>query len=468
MYLKHSVCVVFLQIVAYCMSLPLPSGENEIDNADRIFAENYLNVLYSLPSEKNRKKRNVETVETKLREMQSFFGLTVTGQLNSETLAIMKLPRCGIPDMAGYNLFPNNLKWPTNNVTYRIENYSPDLPPVDVDRAIKKALKVWSDVTPLKFTRIYSGTADIMISFGSGEHGDKYPFDGPDGLLAHAFPPGQNLGGDTHFDEDETWTTNSKGYNLFNVAAHEFGHALGLQHSQDVGALMYPVYSYVNPKEFQLSDDDVKGIQVLYGPSTSDDSEHPKTPDSCDQSLTFDAITEFRGEKIIFKDRFFWRHHPQMTDIELSLIKSYWPDLPKKVDAAYESSSKDRVYIFKGRKFWELNGYDITEGHPRSIFRFGFPKSVKRIDAVLHDSDTKKTLFFVGEKYWSYDELNGVMDKGHPKYIDERFPSVGGNLDAAYKENGYIYFFRGTLMFQYSDVSKRILSVSRANSILGC
>lgn len=55
------------------------------------------------------------------------------------------------------------------------------------------------------------------------------------------------------------------GYVLFLVAAHEFGHSLGLSHSKDAGALMYPMYSYSDPDTFVLPQDDVKGIQSLYG-----------------------------------------------------------------------------------------------------------------------------------------------------------------------------------------------------------
>ena len=82
------------------------------------------------------------------------------------------------------------------------------------------------------------------------------------GTLAHAYFP-EN--GDAHFDEDEDFTVRSaEGTNLFIVAAHEFGHSLGLAHSSEKGALMYPWYQGYVP-DFQLTRDDILGIQQLYG-----------------------------------------------------------------------------------------------------------------------------------------------------------------------------------------------------------
>ena len=44
-------------------------------------------------------------------------------------------------------------------------NYTLDLPREAVDSAFEKALKAWEEVTPLTFSKISEGEADIMIFF---------------------------------------------------------------------------------------------------------------------------------------------------------------------------------------------------------------------------------------------------------------------------------------------------------------
>ncbi|XP_063161919.1 matrix metalloproteinase-18-like [Candoia aspera] len=203
------------------------------------------------------------SLEERLRQMQKFFHLAVTGRMDNETLSVMKQSRCGVPDVSE-NYKAEQRIWRKSALTYRINNYTPDMPRWKVDAIIAKAFKVWSDVTPLSFQKT-SRLADIEIFFAYGDHGDYGRFDGQGGVLAHAFSPGPGIGGDTHFDEAEKWSEYNREINLFLVAAHEFGHALGLSHSNVIGSLMYPTYSYSNPKSFQLPSNDRQRIQRLYG-----------------------------------------------------------------------------------------------------------------------------------------------------------------------------------------------------------
>ncbi|CAI5644392.1 collagenase 3 [Oreochromis niloticus] len=458
-----------LAVAVYCMPV------SQITGQDESFAKNYLTKFFNLTEEEGPAvRRGISPLNKKLAEMQRFFGLQITGSLDADTLAMMKKPRCGVPDeqVARFSTFGNNLKWQKNSLTYRIENYTPDMSVAEVDDSIDKALQVWAKVTPLRFTRIYSGIADIMISFGRGAHGDYYPFDGPDGTLAHAFAPSAGIGGDAHFDEDETFTFRSNtGYVLFMVAAHEFGHSLGLSHSEDPGALMYPVYSYSNPDTYVLPQDDINGIQSLYGRNPNPVGPRPTaptTPDACDSTMVLDAVATLRGEMLFFKDRFFWRNHPQSNTPQQTLITNFWPNAPVDIDAAYESQQSDHVLLFKGHKVWAFSGYDLVSGYPKPISSFGLPKTVKKVDAALYDEQSGKTLFFVGSEYYSYDEATKKMDEGFPKQVDETFLGMTSKVTAALQHGGYTYLYSGPQMFEYAMWSGRLYRVLRNSYFLPC
>ena len=56
---------------------------------------------------------------------------------------------------------------------------------------------------------------------------------------------------------------------LHDLAAHEFGHMLGLSHSSEPAATMYAGYATCSTTQRSLDADDVAGIQSLYGKSSS-------------------------------------------------------------------------------------------------------------------------------------------------------------------------------------------------------
>ncbi len=89
--------------------------------------------------------------------------------------------------------------------------------------------------------------------------------------MAHAFfppPNGGTIAGDAHYDEAETWAVTlpipGGRFDLVMVAAHEFGHSLGLNHSSVAGAIMRPSFGSGTSQRF-LHQDDISGIQSIYG-----------------------------------------------------------------------------------------------------------------------------------------------------------------------------------------------------------
>ena len=156
-----------------------------------------------------------------------------------------------------------------------------------IESIIDTAMDSWALVSG--FTNL-GQVADGGVGFGAtdasgGNLGDirigAIEFDGPGRVLAHAFQPGtEALGlsggrltggsilGDAHFDVGENWNDSGidGSFDLATVMLHEFGHSLGLGHSDNSTSIMFPTYAGANTV---LGKDDIAGIQAIYGTNST-------------------------------------------------------------------------------------------------------------------------------------------------------------------------------------------------------
>ncbi|MFC1592356.1 matrixin family metalloprotease, partial [Thermodesulfobacteriota bacterium] len=135
------------------------------------------------------------------------------------------------------------------------------------------ALNTWTNVATSSFVFTYGG-ASSSHDFGTrdsinlGDFGDLSEYGSNVlGLTIFWFDGSNNYtDADVRLNTQRTWSTNSTPGtdDVFITALHEYGHVLGLDHSADSSALMYPVHT----SQTGLGDDDIAGISALY-PSDS-------------------------------------------------------------------------------------------------------------------------------------------------------------------------------------------------------
>ncbi|KAJ3694909.1 hypothetical protein LUZ60_000286 [Juncus effusus] len=220
--------------------------------------------------------------QSALLSYQHNLGLNNTGYLDPNTIEQMMLPRCGVADVINasythgrnlYTYFAGNPTWPSTSRNLKYALITTSASSIDISTlktVFARAFSRWSAAIPVNFTETESQSdADITIGFYTGSHGDDEPFDGPLGTLAHAFSP---TDGRFHLDASETWvatgdvskSSSDDAIDLESVAVHEIGHLLGLGHSSVAEAIMYPTLT-IKTRKVNLVEDDVAGVQLLYG-----------------------------------------------------------------------------------------------------------------------------------------------------------------------------------------------------------
>ncbi|KAL7981480.1 hypothetical protein Chor_002376 [Crotalus horridus] len=338
------------------------------------------------------------------------------------------------------------------------------------------ALKVWSEAIPLTFHEVGGHNADISVEFLHLDHHDNYPFDGPGGMVAHAFFPGDPLrAGTVHFDGDEEWTFRSPGSKVFqSTEKHDVTTPLPglLSLSQNFPA--------VRPG---------KGF-----------------PDRCTSNI--DAVAQIRGETFFFKDQYFWRlsQSQHLSSPQPALITRFWRGLPstlRKVDAVYERPADHRILFFSGEKirsaktsahrvrqsllrsegrtakkpiramgrgqepgsikgddfkflfhgagplYWVFKDNGVEEGYPRPVTDFGLPQG--GISGAFSWPSDQKTYFFKGDLFWCYDEMTQYIEDTSP-LLRESWEQFSSSVDSILSESdGTLYVFKGQQYWKFGQ-----------------
>lgn len=445
---------------------------------------------YLTNSQSHSELRSESELKKAILRMQRFGNVSQTGVIDDATLSLLKRKRCGVSDGIGnwnrrkrYAL--QGQAWATNNLTWSLQGKIKNIKREDIRQQLIKAFKIWSDESSLTFHEINSSSADIVISFPWGSHGDGYPFDGHGSVLAHAFFPGEGIGGDVHFDAEEKWVSEipppeSDEVNFFAVAAHELGHSLGLSHSLVPGSLMFPYYQILKDN-YKLPLDDITGIEKLYGSKSqkkwksttksptkiqtstvqyqaTESSQMNQVPDGC--NTTFDAISVIRREVFIFKGKYFWRFNRHKIRKGYPVrIDLFWYNLPtnlQRIDAVYERPRDSKIVFFSGNKYWLFDANQPEPGYPRMLTELGFPPNIRKIDAAMVWSHNKKTYFFSGRQYWRFNETEGKVESDYPRDIS-MWRGVPYNIDAAFQwTDGNTYFFKGKYFWKFNNIKMRI------------
>jgi hypothetical protein len=192
-------------------------------------------------------------------------------------LAVAIIPAVGLvlsKDTSAYAT--NGATWAQLPVPYSINTTNLDLPESAVEPAVIAGANTWATQSSASVSLSYTGRSAQTTT-------------GYDGLNLVVF---RNASSGSAIATTYYWSSGTRlidadivfwdaafrffagtigcasGFYIEDIAAHEFGHALGMGHSAVAAATMYPSTSSCNASNRSLDPDDIAGILFLYPPRT--------------------------------------------------------------------------------------------------------------------------------------------------------------------------------------------------------
>jgi uncharacterized membrane protein YkoI len=221
------------------------------------------------------------------------------------TLATAAVIVCGAAAVYGYSTYA---RWGSSSVVFYVNPQNTDMSMEAAEAALQAGASAWSS----------QSRASIALSYGGRVNDTTTAYDGRNVVIFRNATSGSALAstyswwsGGTLTDSDiVVWdaaatffggSSGCGGYNgayLEDIAAHEFGHLLGLNHSSVADATMYAGYGYCSQSYRTLAADDITGIEALYPPTSQPKNSAPVvsiTAPASGSSFVQGTATAFSG-----------------------------------------------------------------------------------------------------------------------------------------------------------------------------
>lgn len=170
------------------------------------------------------------------------------------------------------------LRWPDGNIEFWVNPANDqDISAEQLRFMTDAAAFAWASVPEATLSFEYRGQTDAAdADYTDGQNTvyfeDEWPEEWDPSFLALTFTwsveGGEIIAFDLAINEDDfDYSANGRGStnDLMNMLTHEFGHIIGLSHSDVLGATMYPEARSGETEKRNLSLDDEEGARFLYG-----------------------------------------------------------------------------------------------------------------------------------------------------------------------------------------------------------
>jgi len=189
------------------------------------------------------------------------------------SLSLLALQRANVKGYA-----TSGHTWGTNQVFYYVNTNSISLSPSAAVSGIQSGALIWSAQSLANIQLVYTGSTN-GTSLTLNNKNEVFFRNDTGGYLAETYwwydASNHLVDADVVFHEGGNRYYSGSGCSgtgvyVEDVAGHEFGHALGLEHSTVAGATMQPaIPSYCDLTETTLESDDISGIESLYPPTST-------------------------------------------------------------------------------------------------------------------------------------------------------------------------------------------------------